>query len=209
MLVPLVVPLTLVRHHVRVLDVAYRRGQLYLQPRGRLGVSWNAEEPTMRYLLRQRVLAWGDDYTIKNADGRDVYFVDGKVFSFGNHLSFQDMSGNELLQIRQKLLSIGPQYEIHRGDETVAIVKKRLFTLARARFSVDVPGPDDLEARGDFLDHEYLFERAGREVARVSKRWFSIADTYAVDVDADQDDVLILACALVIDLVSHPDDEGR
>jgi uncharacterized protein YxjI len=161
----------------------------------------------MRYLMRQRILSWGDDFTIRNEAGADVYFVDGKVFSFGNKLSFQDMNGNEVLHIRQKLLSIGPQYEIDRAGETVAVVKKRLFTLARARFNVDVPGPDDLEARGDFLDHEYVFERAGREAARVSKRWFSLADTYAVDVDPDQDDVLILACAVIIDLVSHPDEQ--
>ena len=32
-----------------------------------------------------------------------------------------------------------------------------------------------------------------------------LADTYAVDIDAGEDDVLILAAAVVIDLVSHPD----
>jgi len=162
----------------------------------------------MRYLMRQRILSWGDDFTIRNADGKDVFFVDGKVFSFGSKLSFQDTSGNELLHIRQKLLSLAPQYEIERGGETIAVVKKQLFTFLSARFSVDVPGPDDLEARGDFLDHEYVFERSGREVARVSKRWFSIADTYGIDIDPDQDDALILACAVVIDLVSHPDEKG-
>ena len=31
-LVPLVVPLTLVRHYVRILDVAYLRDQVYLNP---------------------------------------------------------------------------------------------------------------------------------------------------------------------------------
>ena len=31
-LVPLVVPLTLLRHYVRVFDVAYLAGQMYLQP---------------------------------------------------------------------------------------------------------------------------------------------------------------------------------
>jgi uncharacterized protein YxjI len=85
------------------------------------------------------------------------------------------------------------------------VVKKHLFTLFRGRFTVDVPGPDDLEAAGDFLDHEYTFERGGREVARVSKRWFSFTDTYGVDIDEGEDDVLILASAIVIDLVSHPD----
>ena len=161
----------------------------------------------MRYVMRERILSWGDDFTIKDADGRDAYQVDGKVLSFGDKLSFKDADGNQLALIDQKLLSIGPQYEIIRGGKTVAVVKKHLFTLFRARFTVDVPGPDDLEAQGNFLDHEYVFERGGREVARVSKKWLRLADTYAIDIDPGEDDVLILASAVVIDLVSHPDDK--
>lgn len=161
----------------------------------------------MRYIMRERILSWGDDFTIKDADGRNVYYVDGKVFSFGDKLSFKDMEGTELALIDQKLLSIGPRYEIIRDGRTVAVVKKHLFTPFRARFTVDVPGPDDLEARGNFLDHEYAFERDGREVARVSKRWFRLSDTYGIDIDPGEDDVLILASAVVIDLVSHPDDQ--
>jgi uncharacterized protein YxjI len=158
--------------------------------------------------MRERILSWGDDFAIKDADGRDAYHVDGKAFSFGDKLSFKDSRGNELALIDQKLLSIGPQYEIIRGGTTVAVVKKHLFTLFRARFTVDVPGPEDLEAKGSFLDHEYAFERGGREVARVSKKWLRLADTYAVDINEGQDDVLILASAVVIDLVSHPDQKN-
>ena len=161
----------------------------------------------MRYMMRERILSWGDDFTIRDADGNDVYYVDGKVLSFGDKLSFKDREGHELAVVDQKLLGIGPQYEIIRGGKTMATVKKKLFTLFRARFTVDVPGPDDLEARGNFLDHEYVFERAGREVARVSKKWFRLADTYAVDIDEGEDAVLILASAVVIDLVSHPDEK--
>ena len=159
----------------------------------------------MRYLMRERVFSWGDDFTIKDANGNDAFYVDGKVFSFGDKLSFKDAAGKEVAFVDQKLLSFGPQYEIRRDSETLAVVKKQLFTLFRTKFTVDVPGPNDLEARGNFLDHEYVFERSGREVARVSKKWFSLADTYAIDVDAGEDDVLILASAIVIDLVSHPD----
>lgn len=159
----------------------------------------------MRYLMRERILSWGDDFTIRNDQGEDVYHVDGRVFSFGDKLSFRNMRGEELAFIDQKLLSLGSQYEIVRAGRVVAVVKKHLFTLLRARFTVDVPGPDDLEATGDFLDHEYAFERRGRQVARVSKRWFSLSDTYGIDIDEGEDDVLILASAIVIDLVSHPD----
>src|SRR5262245_51551769 len=159
----------------------------------------------MRYVLKQKFWSWGDDFTIKDAEGRDAYFVDGKAFSWGDKLSFQDMQGNEQAFIRQKLLSWGPTYEITRGDQLLAVVKKQLFTLFRCRFTVDVPGPDDLEAQGDFFDHEYAFERQGRNVAQVSKRWFSWTDTYGVDVGSAEDDALILASAVVIDMVCHQD----
>ena len=161
----------------------------------------------MRYIMREKILSWGDDFTIKDAEGRDTYLVDGKVFSFGHKLSFKDMQGNELAHIDQQVLSIGKQFAIERGGKTIAKVKKKLFTPFRATFTVDVPGPDDLEAQGNFLDHEYVFERLGKEVAAVSKRWFSLSDTYGIEVQPGEDDVLILASAVVIDLVSHPDDE--
>ena len=157
----------------------------------------------MRYVLKQKFWSWGDDFTIKNAAGEDVFFVDGKAFSWGDKLSFQDMSGNELAFIRQKLLSWGPTYEIEVHNRLVAVVKKKLFTFLRCKFTVDVPGPDDLEAQGDFLDHEYTFERSGRSVASVSKRWFSWTDTYGVDIADGDDAVLILASAVVIDMVCH------
>jgi uncharacterized protein YxjI len=70
---------------------------------------------------------------------------------------------------------------------------------------VDVPGPDDLEAKGDFIDHEYEFMLHGQPVARVSKKWFSFADTYGVETFPGADDVLILASTVVIDAACHPD----
>ena len=42
--------------------------------------------------------------------------------------------------------------------------------------------------------------RTLQTVATVSKRWFSMRDTYAVDVAADQDDLLLLASVLALDL---------
>ena len=157
----------------------------------------------MRYVMKEKMWSWGDDYKVRDEQGRDVFFIDGRAFSFGNKLSFQDMSGNELAFIDQKLLSWGPTYEIFRGGRQVAVVKKHLFTLFRNRFTVDVPGPDDLEAQGSFLEHEYTFTRHGRTVAEVSKKWFSWTHTYGVDVAPGEDDVLVLAGVVVIDLCMH------
>ena len=85
------------------------------------------------------------------------------------------------------------------------MVKKSLFTFFHCKFTVDVPGPDDLEAEGDFLDHEYQFTRGGTTVASVSKQWFSWSDTYGVEIAEGEDDVLILASTVVIDMACHED----
>jgi uncharacterized protein YxjI len=163
----------------------------------------------MRYVMKQKLFSWGDDFTIRDENDRDAFFVDGKAFSLGNQLSFQDMNGNELAYIKQKLLSWGPTYEIYRKGELAAVVKKELFTLFNCRFSVDVPGPDDLEASGNFTDHEYELTRHGDSVARVSKEWFTFTDTYGVDVAEGEDDVLVLASTVVIDMACHPDGKRR
>lgn len=157
--------------------------------------------------MRQKLFCFGDDFTIQDEEGRDRYYVDGAAFSFGDQLSFEDMEGRELAHIGQRLLSWGPTYEIHRGDRLAAVVKKSIFTLFNCRFSVDVPGPDDLEAEGSFTDHEYTIHRGGRVVATVSKRWFSFTDSYGVDIGSGEDDVLILACTVVIDMACHPDEK--
>jgi uncharacterized protein YxjI len=168
----------------------------------------------MRYRMREKMFSLGDDFVIQDADGNDRFYVDGKMFSIGDKLSFQDMKGNELAFIREKLLSWGPSYVIEYpgggdADRRSATAKKHLFTFFRCAFTVDVPGPDDLEATGSLLDHEYEFQRRGKTVATVSKKWFSFTDSYGIDIKDGENDVLILASAVVIDLCCHGDEKGK
>ena len=162
----------------------------------------------MRYLMKQKLFSWGEDFTIKNDFGEDVFFVDGRALSFGDQLSFQDMAGNELAFIKQKLLSWGPTYELYTDGSLYATVKKELLTFFKTKFTVDVPGPNDFNVEGDFFQHEYSFLRQGKPVARVSKQWFDWTDTYGVDVDPGQEDIVILASSVVIDMVCHGNDNN-
>jgi uncharacterized protein YxjI len=159
----------------------------------------------MRYVMKQQWLAMGDDYSIRTEDGKEAFFIDGKAFSWGDKLSMTDSAGNEVAYIAQKLLSWGPTYEIYERGELFAVVKKELFTFFNCRFAIDVPGPDDYEASGDFLDREYEFVRSGRAVARVSKEFFSWTDTYGIEIEDGEDDVTLLAAMVVIDLCCHGD----
>src|SRR4029450_7104659 len=152
------------------------------------------------YLIRERLFRLGEDSDITDEHGRPVLQVDGKVLSLRNRLVVRDPEGREVAQVQRKLIAMRPTYEISIAGHHAAEVRKRLFTPFGARFTLDVPGPDDLEVTGDLLDHEFTIRRGDRTVATVSKRWFSMRDTYAVDIAAGQDDLLLLASVLALDL---------
>ena len=84
----------------------------------------------------------------------------------------------------------------------MATVHKRVFGI-RDRFHVDVEDGADLEARGNFVDHEYEIKRDGDVIATVSKRWFRVRDTYGIDVKPGEDEALMLALTVAIDDMSH------
>jgi uncharacterized protein YxjI len=152
------------------------------------------------YLIRERFFRLGEDSEVTDEQGRPVLHVDGKVLSLRNRLVLRDPEGREVAEVQRKLIAMRPTYEISIAGRRAAEVRKRLFTPFGDRFIIDVPGPDDLEMTGDLLDHEFTIRRGDQTVATVSKRWFSVRDTYAVDIAADQDDLLLLASVLALDL---------
>jgi len=159
----------------------------------------------MRYQLRQKMLAFTDSFQIKNENGDAAFLVNGTVFSLAKQLALQDMDGNTLLSIEQQLMSWGPTYAITRDGTTIALVKKELFNVFSYRFNIDVTGASPLQTTGDFSNHEYAITRDSQPVAAISKQWFALTDTYGIDIANREDDLLILALAVVIDMVCHPD----
>jgi uncharacterized protein YxjI len=63
--------------------------------------------------------------------------------------------------------------------------------------------------QGNILDHEYSISERRNKIAEVSKAWFSLTDTYGVEIDDGQNDILILATAIAIDMMAHDDDNKR
>ena len=159
----------------------------------------------MRYILRQKMLSLGDDFVIRDEAGREMLEVKGKVFSLGKQLAMRDPDGESVLTIAQQLLAWGPTYVISNAEGEVARVRKLLRALFSARFSVERTDGVVLEASGDFMAHEYVISRGEESVASISKQWFTMTDTYGVEIAAGEDAAFLLAGAVVIDMVCHPD----
>ena len=155
------------------------------------------------FQMREKMFSIGDDYWIETGRGQRAFKVNGKALRIRDTLVIEDREGNELYKIQEKKIRVRDTMDIEHDDDTVATVKKAMITPLRERFSVDVRGGDDLDVKGNIVDHEYTIERDGDAVAEVSKRWFRVRDTYGIEVEPGQDPSLMLAIAVCVDQMTH------
>ncbi len=156
-----------------------------------------------RYKMKQRIFALGDDFWIEDGRGQRAFKVDGKMFRVRSTLFFEDRQGNRIYKIQEKMVRARETMNIYRGDQVAAKVHNALLTPLRDRWTINIPGGDDLKTQGNILNHEYRIERGRQPVANVSKKWFRIRDTYGVEVAGGEDALLILAITVVIDMMAH------
>jgi len=155
----------------------------------------------MRYLLKQKMFSLGQDFTIQDESGNVAFVVDGKAFSFGQKFSFQDAHGHELLFVRQRHFAWRPTYLIFREGKRLAVVTRKPFTFFRSIFFVNPVGGERIVVEGAMWEYEYTFKRKGTTIATVSRKWFTWADTYGVEIAGDEDHPFLLAVSVILDLL--------
>jgi uncharacterized protein YxjI len=161
-----------------------------------------------RYKISQKLISIGDDFWIENQDGQRVFKVDGKALRLRKTLIFEDMKGNKLAKIQERLLPIRDTMAIEDADgNQMAVIKKGLIAPLGDHWTVNVKGGPDLDVQGNLLDHEYSINQKRIKIAEVSKKWLSVTDTYGVEIGDGQNDILILALAIAIDMMSHDDEK--
>jgi uncharacterized protein YxjI len=162
----------------------------------------------MRYAVREKMFSVGGDFWITDQDGNRVFLVDGKALTLRETMELKDSAGNIVATVRKKLMAIRDTMEIDRDGEVVATVRKMMISPFRHRSVVDLADGSQLEATGDILNKDFEIGDDQRTLARVSRAWFRIRDTYGVDVAPGEDEVLLLAVAVALDQIHH-DEENR
>ncbi len=149
----------------------------------------------MRFFMKQKVFSWRSEFTIKDEQGIDRYYVQGEYFSWGHRLHLYAPGGVEVAYLEQKLWSFLPKYRVFLAGSLVAEVVQE-FTWLKQRYNVHGP---NWQVEGDFLAHEYEFFSPFGPVARISKAWFTWGDSYCIDVANPADELLAICITLTID----------
>ncbi len=150
----------------------------------------------MKLFIRQKVFSWGEKFSVFDESEHDRFSVRGERLTLGRKLHVYDEAGVERAFIRQKLLSFMPRFTVSLEGGTIVEIRQR-FTLTKPSYQVSSP---EWLVTGDFLAHEYKIASAdGREIAAVTKRWFTWGDTYEVEAYHSEDMLLVLCVTIAID----------
>ena len=118
-----------------------------------------------------------------------------------------------LIKIQQELLHLHRTYKISsvragNFDQQLAVVKEN-FSFFHETFNIEsVYGQYSIEGL-DIINHAFVIRKQGQLVATISKKFFSIADVYGVEVSANEDQAFILALTIVIDQVLAEKEQNR
>ena len=151
----------------------------------------------MKLFMKQKVFSFRDRFTIKNEHGEDKYYIEGEILSLGKKLRIYDMSGNELAFVRERLLAFMPKFTVEINGREVAEIVKR-FTFLRPRYYVDGIGWD---VNGDFFSHNYDITDGNQIIVSIHKVFMAWGDTFELDIQNDNDEIIALAVVLAIDAV--------
>lgn len=149
----------------------------------------------MKLLIKQRVFSWTDTYDVYDEEGNVRYFVKAEFLSLGHRIHVCDASGNEVGLVKEKLITLMPEFEIEIAGMVCGSIQKK-FSLFRPRYEVDFKG---WRTEGDFLGWDYDVYSDCSCVMHISKEPLHWGDTYVIDFENPADEVAGLLLVIAID----------
>ncbi|MEU9099119.1 LURP-one-related family protein [Streptomyces sp. NPDC048361] len=151
----------------------------------------------MKYLVRDKIFAIGDDYWIETEDGRQAFLADGKALRLRDTLELKDPSGRVLITLRKKMFALRDTMTIERDDQALATVRRKRLSLLRNHYRVNLVEGTELDVTGKILDREFTVEYEGELLAHVSRKWFRVHETYAVNVVREDADAALMIAVVI------------
>ena len=156
----------------------------------------------MRFHIRERAWSLTEAFVVRDDAGQPVFEVRGKFFHIGDDLVMFDIrTGQELVHIKQRLLSLLPHYEIYRNGQLWASMHEQ-FRLFGERFKIEGANGMIFHVDGDIWNWNFsVSDDNGNLLAQIGRQFSLFRDSYAVEVAQGVDAPFVVALAIVIDMV--------
>ena len=105
----------------------------------------------MKLIFKQKLFSILDSYDVYTENGNTAFKVKGQL-AVKHKLKIYDPQGNELGEVKEKLISITPTFDLYENGKKVGSLKKKLFKLLGSSYSIDSLG---WTAKGNFIEWDY------------------------------------------------------
>lgn len=150
----------------------------------------------MKLIFKQRMFSWLDSYDVYDENRNKVFQVKGEL-ALSHSLKIIDANGHEVGHVREKIISLTPQFEIQENGKHIGSIKRKLVSMFGPKYDIDFKG---WKVDGNILEWDYkIKDKSGNLIATVSKEVFHLTDTYALNIVNSQDALYVLMFAIAID----------
>lgn len=157
--------------------------------------------PTGAYLVRRKMGSI-EGYLVFDDTDSQLYHFKGHLTLPGQRWSMLDAAGTEVATLVRPAMHIHPTFTLTRPGRSDVVVRKANFSPVRESWRIEGAEDGDLDLEGDFMNHEFTFEKDGRAVGTTTRRWISVTDAFALQVTG-MDPVLAIAASVGIDSVEQ------
>ncbi|QQZ08487.1 LURP-one-related/scramblase family protein [Heyndrickxia vini] len=150
-----------------------------------------------QFYIKQKVFSLSGKFTVKDEQGKDVYFVEGSFMKVPKTFSILNTTRDEIALITKKAFSFLPKFFVEVNGQELLTIKKE-FSFLKARYTIDSAG---IEVQGNWWDMDFHVLQHGELVGKVSKEWFTWGDSYKVQILNEEMEAIMIALVVAIDCV--------
>ena len=151
----------------------------------------------MKLYIKQKLFSLTSNFSVKDENNEDKYFVKGEFFSLRGKLHILNRNGEEIGLIYARLFTLFPRFFLEiNGQEVAEIVRE--FSFFKPKYRLE---NTSLRVEGDLWDHNYSLFDGDILIMTITKEWFALSDTYALEILDPSYELISLGIVLAIDTV--------
>lgn len=148
----------------------------------------------MKLYIRAKRFSMRETLIVRDEKNEPIYEIKSEWLSFGRKVHIYDQNNEEAVSIEEKKLGFKPQYGIYQLDTKVAEVKKDEKIMG-SDFEIN---KINWRITGDVKDNEFKIKENLRTIAELKKKWFSVGESFVLEVEEEENSVVALAIVIAI-----------
>lgn len=148
----------------------------------------------MKLYIRAKRFSMRETLIVRDEKDDPIYEIKSEWLSFGRKVHIYDQNNEEAASIEEKKLGFKPQYAIYQLDTKVAEVKKDEKMMG-SDFEIN---KINWRITGDVEDNEFKIKENLRTIAELKKKWFSVGESFVLEVGEEENSVVALAIVIAI-----------